>query len=79
MPLPDTDRELIRLWSLSWTYPGIRDQRIFDATGLHPTQAAQRLNRLLDTREAIEALPVEVRRLQRIREGRKRSRSAHVA
>lgn len=76
MPLPDADRELIRLYAMAWRHVGIRDQRIFEATGLHHTQAAQRLNRLIDTRDALEAMPVEVRRLQRIRDAGRRSRRA---
>ena len=36
MPLPDADRELIRLWSLAWRHPGIRDQKVFEATGQLP-------------------------------------------
>lgn len=70
------DLSLIRLWAQAWRFPAIRDQRVFEATGLYPTKAAQRLNRLIDTREALEALPVEVRRLQRIRAERQRTRSA---
>lgn len=74
MPLPTPDRELLLLWSQAWRYPGIRDQRVLEATGLHPTQAAQRVNLLIDTPAALEALPVEVHRLQRIRARFSRSR-----
>ncbi|KQP83723.1 DUF3263 domain-containing protein [Aeromicrobium sp. Leaf291] len=74
MPLPTPDRELLLLWSQAWRYPGIRDQRVLEATGLHPTQAAQRVNMLIDTQAALEALPVEVNRLRRIRAQGQRSR-----
>ena len=75
MPLPDADRELIRLWSLAWRHTGIRDQKVFEATGLHHTQAAQRLNRLIDTRDALEAMPVSDEALleQALAVGRRRA------
>lgn len=74
MPLHDSDRELLRLWAMSWNYPAHRDQRVLEATGLHPTQAAQRVNLLLDDPEAERELPMEVHRLQRIRARFSRSR-----
>lgn len=74
MPLPTPDRELLLLWSQAWRYPAHRDQRVLEATGLHPTQAAQRVNLLLDDPEAECELPVEVHRLQRIRARFSRSR-----
>lgn len=74
MPLTSTDRTLIELWSSAWRHTGIRDQRVLEATGLHATQAAQRLNALLDMPAAEQELPVEVHRLQRIRARFSRSR-----
>lgn len=74
MPLHDSDRELLRLWAMSWNATGIRDQRVLEATGLHATQAAQRLNALLDMPAAEQELPMEVHRLQRIRARFSRSR-----
>jgi hypothetical protein len=69
-----SDPELIRLYAQGWTYTAIRDQRILEATGLHPTQAAQRVRALLRDPEAEAAYPVEIHRLRRIVEGRRRGR-----
>lgn len=76
MPLTDTDPTLIRLWSMSWTHTGLRDQRVTAETGLSPTRAAQRLVHLLDDPEARAAFPVEMNRLDRIRSQFQRSRRA---
>lgn len=70
-----TDHELIRLWSQGWTYPAVRDQRVLEATGLHSVPAAQRVRSLLRDPEAEAAHPVEIHRLRRIVEGRRRGRS----
>lgn len=74
MPLPDSDRELLRLWAMSWHATGIRDQRVLEATGLTRYRAAQRVVQLLDDPEAEREWPVEVHRLQRIRARFSRSR-----
>lgn len=68
------DDALLRLWGQSWTYTGRRDQAVTEETGLTPTRAAQRVNALLDDRDALEAHPAIVNRLRRIRDQQRRSR-----
>lgn len=52
-----------------------RTTRLFELTGLSGTRQAQEINRLINTREALEHDPVTTNRLRRIRDQRQRSRS----
>lgn len=65
--ITESDHELIKIWSQAWRYPGMRNAKVMEVTGLSVTRAAQRLNELIDMPEALAAHPVEVNRLQRIR------------
>lgn len=65
--MTEADHELIKIWAQAWRYPGMRNAKVMEVTGLSVTRAAQRLNELIDMPEALAAHPVEVNRLQRIR------------
>ncbi|NUU20942.1 MAG: DUF3263 domain-containing protein [Streptomycetaceae bacterium] len=56
--------------------PGPKERAIREELGLRPTRYYQRLNQLIDTREALERHPVMVNRLRSIRESRRRARSS---
>jgi len=78
MPREDlTDDELTmltieRMW---WQYSGLKEQVVREKLDISMTTYYQRLNALIDTERAMAADPMVVKRLQRIRERRQRSRS----
>ncbi len=65
--MTEADHELITIWAQAWRYPGMRNAKVMEVTGLSVTRAALRLNQLIDMPEALKAHPVEVNRLQRLR------------
>lgn len=76
LTLTDAEKALLDIWSKSWTYSGYKETAIREATGLSMTRATQEINRLIDTEAALAYDPLTVKRLQRLREQRQRSRSA---
>jgi hypothetical protein len=56
---------------------GNKNSAIRDVFDIPPVRYYQRLNRLMDTQEALVAEPVLVRRLQRLRDQRKAARAGH--
>lgn len=58
-----------------WKHAGAKEQAIRVRFGMGATAYYQRLNALLDTAEALEADPVTVNRLRRLRSSRVRSKS----
>ncbi len=59
-----------------WKSPGAKDQTIRERFDMSPTRYYQVLNALIDTHEALVADPLLVRRLRRLRDARRRHRSA---
>lgn len=76
MTLSVRDSMTIRLAAAHYRYPGARESDVRDQLGMSLTIYARHLNRLLDDPEALAAYPVEVRRLQRLRDRRRRARVA---
>jgi len=64
--------ELERSW---WKHVGAKDGLIRDRFDISPTIYYARLNALLDRPQAMTADPMTVRRLQRLRDARRRQRS----
>lgn len=73
--LSDTDRAILVLERAWWRNAGSKEQRIRAEFGWSATRYYQRLNELLDEPAALEAEPMVVRRLQRVRDQRRRARS----
>ena len=73
--MTDLDRLILDIEGRLYRHPGAKAQAIHDETGLTETRYYQRLNRLLDTEAALEAAPVTVNRLRRLRAARSRERS----
>lgn len=65
--------EFERGWS---RYAGAKEQAIREAFDMSATRYYQVLNALIDREDALEADPLLVRRLRRLREQRQRQRSA---
>lgn len=74
--MTDLDRAIIDLERNWFRQAGAKDQAILDRTGLTATAYFRILNRLIDSREALEYDPVTVNRLRRLRDQRARIRRA---
>lgn len=59
-----------------WKYPGAKDAAVREQFDMSATRYYQVLNALLDKPEALEADPLLVKRLRRLRASRQRQRSA---
>lgn len=70
------EREMLAFERQWWKYAGAKDQAIRELFEMSPTRYYQLVNRLLDKREAMQADPMLVKRLRRLRSGRARARSA---
>lgn len=74
--LTERDRAILAFERQWWKYPGLKEQAIHELFGVSPTRYFQLVNRLIDKRAALEADPMLVKRLRRLRSGRQRARSA---
>jgi hypothetical protein len=61
-----------------WRRPGAKETAIRDSFGMTPTRYYQVLNALVDTPAALATDPVLVKRLRRVRTGRRRGRSPEI-
>ncbi|RCK68317.1 DUF3263 domain-containing protein [Desertihabitans brevis] len=68
--MTDEDRQILAASAL----PPAGRIRAADRLGISPTRLHQRLNQLIDSREALEHNPTLVNRLRRVREARRRAR-----
>jgi hypothetical protein len=74
--LSDRDREILEFERQWWKYAGAKEQAIRDLFDMSATRYYQVLNALLDNPAALEADPMLVKRLRRMRATRQRARSA---
>jgi hypothetical protein len=74
--LSDRDRRILEFERQWWKYAGAKEQAIRDLFEMSGTRYYQILNGLIDTPEALEADPMLVKRLRRMRAARQRARSA---
>ncbi|MER6101742.1 DUF3263 domain-containing protein [Streptomyces sp. NPDC001832] len=72
--LSDRDRAVLAVERQSWAGPGAKERAIREQLGISPTRYYQLLNVLLDDRRALEADPVTVNRLRRVRDARRERR-----
>ncbi|MFG2588253.1 DUF3263 domain-containing protein [Streptomyces sp. NBC_01166] len=70
-PLSDQERAVLALERRSWPGPGAKERAIREDLGISPVRYYQLLNALLDDRRALEADPVTVNRLRRVRDARR--------
>ncbi|GAA4877236.1 MULTISPECIES: DUF3263 domain-containing protein [Saccharopolyspora] len=70
----DTDRAILDFAREHWQHAGNKERALQERFGLSSIQYYQRLNRLLDEPEALAQQPALVKRLQRVRDARRRSR-----
>src|SRR4026209_1292513 len=74
--LSDRDREIIAFERQWWKYAGAKEQAVRDLFDMSATRHSQVLNALIDTPAALEAAPMLIKRLHRLRASRQRARSA---
>ena len=70
------DREILAFERQWWKYAGAKEQAVRELFDMSATRYYQVLNALIDTPEALEADPMLVKRLRRLRASRQRARSA---
>jgi hypothetical protein len=74
--LTDRDHEIIAFERQWWKYAGAKEQAIRELFDMSATRYYQVLNALIDNPIALEADPMLVKRLRRLRSTRQRARSA---
>ena len=74
--LSDRDREIIAFERQWWKYAGAKEQAVRELFDMSATRYYQVLNALIDNRIALEADPMLIKRLRRLRATRQRARSA---
>jgi hypothetical protein len=74
--LSQRDREILEFERHWWKYAGAKETAVREKFDMSSTRYYQVLNALIDRPEALEADPLLVRRLRRLRAARQRQRSA---
>jgi len=74
--LSERDAEVLSFERQWWKYAGAKEQAIRDRFDMSATRYYQVLNALIDRDEALEADPLLVKRLRRLRSTRQRARAA---
>ena len=74
--LSERDREILDFERQWWKYAGAKETAVREKFDMSSTRYYQVLNALIDRPEALEADPLLVRRLRRLRSARQRQRSA---
>ena len=74
--LSERDREIIAFERQWWKYAGAKEQAIRELFDMSSTRYYQVLNSLIDSPAALEADPMLIKRLRRLRASRQRARSA---
>lgn len=68
--MDEIDRRILDFEKRWWKYAGNKEAAIRDELGMSAVRYSQRLNRIIDTTEALEFDPVLVNRLRRVRQRR---------
>jgi hypothetical protein len=74
--LSDRDRQIIAFERQWWKYAGAKEQAIRELFDMSATGYYQVLNALIDNPAALQADPMLIKRLNRLRATRQRARSA---
>ncbi|HEX8780145.1 MAG TPA: DUF3263 domain-containing protein [Nocardioides sp.] len=74
--LSERDRDILEFERHWWKYAGAKEQAVREKFDMSSTRYYQVLNALIDRPGALEADPLLVRRLRRLRATRQRQRSA---
>src|SRR5690348_12561664 len=74
--LSQRDRKIIAFERQWWKYAGAKEQAVRELFDMSATRYYQVLNNLIDSPAALEADPMLIKRLRRLRASRQRARSA---
>ena len=74
--LSERDRDILAFERHWWKYAGAKESAVKEQFDMSSTRYYQVLNALIDRSDALEADPLLVRRLRRLRSQRQRQRSA---
>lgn len=74
--MTEHERTAIELAAAHYRYPGAREHDAYEQLGLTSTRYWALVGRLLDRPDALAEMPVEVRRLRRLRDQRRCGRDA---
>ncbi|EWT02661.1 hypothetical protein N865_04320 [Intrasporangium oryzae NRRL B-24470] len=74
-PLSERDHEILAFERQWWKYAGSKEQAIKELFDMSSTRYYQVLNALLDNPAALEADPMLIKRLRRMRASRQRART----
>ncbi|GAA3157561.1 hypothetical protein GCM10010466_55450 [Planomonospora alba] len=74
--LTDREKELLAFERQWWRYAGAKEQAIRETFDLSATRYYQLLSELIERPEALAHDPMLVKRLRRLRDGRRRDRAA---
>ena len=74
--LSQRDREILAFERQWWRYAGAKEQAVREKFDMSATRYYQVLNALIDSPAALEADPMLIKRLRRLRASRQRARSA---
>jgi hypothetical protein len=74
--LTDLERDILAFEHRRWNHSGAKEQAVHDTFGLSMNRYAQLLNAIIDKPEALVHDPMLVKRLRRLRDTRRRARSA---
>ncbi len=74
--LSERDRQILEFERQWWKYAGAKETAVRENFDMSATRYYQVLNALIDRPEALEADPLLVRRLRRLRATRQKQRSA---
>ncbi|ANH36983.1 hypothetical protein I601_0531 [Nocardioides dokdonensis FR1436] len=74
--LSERDSQILEFERQWWKYAGAKEAAVREKFDMSSTRYYQVLNALIDKPEALEADPLLVRRLRRLRAARQRQRSA---
>lgn len=74
--LSERDTEILEFERQWWKFAGAKEAAVREKFDMSSTRYYQVLNALIDKSEALEADPLLVRRLRRLRASRQRQRSA---
>jgi hypothetical protein len=75
MAMTVREHQAIRLAAATYRYPGARDTAILEQLGWSPTVFWAVVHALIERPDVITEYPMECRRLQRLRDARRRQRS----
>ena len=70
------EREILAFEGQWWKYAGAKEQAVRELFDMSATRYYQVLNNLIDSRAALDADPMLIKRLRRLRSSRQRARAA---